>query len=209
MQWAIDPKIDISLNRKFKIFGLNITDAQAISTLASPGFLLLPSSVLSSFSSESTAITSISSSTTRSSPTPSIAHAAGTSSSGTSQSPPPPSATNTVAASRNAKAPTSNARGLSKGAKAGIGVGCTLLACLVLLEVFLLMRRRRRRPQKIQKLETSASEKPELDGRAAKRSVPEVSGEERYELDEQYGIREMEGSLYMAVEIPGHENGSC
>lgn len=61
------------------------------------------------------------------------------------------------------------------------------------------MIRRRRRPQKIQNLETDASGKPELDGRAAKRSTPEVSGEEKHELDEQHRIGEMEGRLFCPV----------
>ena len=69
------------------------------------------------------------------------------------------------------------------------------------------MRHRRRPPQILQKLETSAREKPELDARAAKRSVPEVRGEERYELDEQDGIGEMEGN-FIAVEILGYDYGS-
>ena len=52
--WCIATDIDISSNQEFKIFALNQTDPNAITTRTSPGFLLLPSHVSSTLSSVST-----------------------------------------------------------------------------------------------------------------------------------------------------------
>ena len=53
--WSISPDIDISSNQKFKIFDLNMTDTEDITTATSSGFVLLPSSISSPSSSASVA----------------------------------------------------------------------------------------------------------------------------------------------------------
>ena len=62
--------------------------------------------------------------------------------------------------------------------------------------------RRRRRQQTTYQVRSSEYSKPELDGRAAKKLIPELSGGERHELDEQHGIGEVEGRNVAPVEMP-------
>ena len=57
------------------------------------------------------------------------------------------------------------------------------------------------------KSESSAIGKPELHGRAAGNPIPEISGEEMHELDEQRRIGEMEGRTVAPVEMPGDGYG--
>ena len=154
MAWDIARDIDISSNQEFKIFALNQTDPNAITTRTSPGFLLLPSPVSSTLSSVSTTTASYSGSgILRTASTPSDTHITGAS----------------TAASTSLATPGPKPSDLSSGAKAGIGVSCTLIACLVLLGAFLFFIRRRRQQR-------------------ADRTGPAA---EKHELDEQHGISEM------------------
>ncbi len=198
MAWEISPDIDISSNHKFKIFGLNMTDTEDITTATSPGFLLLPSSMSSTSSSASTAASRSSSSTSQMSPTPSANHSSAASRSSTAP---------TTAVPASSAAPTTNPPGLSRGAKAGLGIGCTLLACLILLGVFLFMRRRRQQ-QTTYQVRSSANEQPHDNGRATNKPIPEISGGEKHELDEQHGVGEVEGRNVAPVEMPGLGYGS-
>ncbi len=182
MRWLVATDIDISSNQKFKIFALNQTDPNKITTEISPGFLLLPSTVSSTSSSVSTAVSHSSSGTSQTSPNPSdtyITVVSTAASTGSATLGPKPS-------------------DLSSGAKAGVGVSCTLLACSILLGAFFFfMRWRRQQPAYKTKIGPFSSWKPELDGRA------------KHELDEQHGISEMmEARITTPVEMPGDGYGS-
>ncbi len=87
----------------------------------------------------------------------------------------------------------------------------TVLACLLLLRVLVLLQRRRRQQTKNQhtkyEVRSSATGKPELDGRATK-PIPKISGGEKHELDEQHRIGEVEGRNVAPVEMSGLGYGS-
>ncbi|MCJ1263664.1 hypothetical protein MMC22_003534 [Lobaria immixta] len=180
MQWeiaTIAKDIDISSTRKFKIFAMNQTDPNEITTKTSPGFLLLPSSVPSTSSSVSTAASHSINGTSQTSTIPSDTHITVAS----------------TAASTSSATPGPKPSGISRGAKAGIGVSCTLLACSILLGAFFFMRRRRQQPA--YKIRPFSFRKPELDGKAAAKT---------HKLDEQHGISEMmEARTTTPVEMPG------
>ncbi|MCJ1263665.1 hypothetical protein MMC22_003535 [Lobaria immixta] len=178
MYWDIPIDFNISSNQKFKIFAINVTDPSKIITKTSPGFLLLPVTVSSTSSSVSTAASHSSNGTSQTSPNPSDIHITGAS----------------TATSTRSATPGPKPSGLSSGAKAGIGVSCTLVACSILLGVFFFFRERRRQ-QPAYKTGPFSFRKPELDGKAAA---------ERHELDEQHGISEMmEARITTPVEMPG------
>lgn len=142
--WTVATDIDISSNQKFKIFAVNQTDPNAITTRTSPGFLLLPSPVPSTLSSVSTAASYSGSGILP------ATHITGAS----------------TAASTSLATPGPKSSDLSSGATAGIGVSCTLVACFILLGAFLFFMRRRRQ-QRAYRIGPFSLRKPELDGRAA------------------------------------------
>ena len=162
VQWNIKPDLDISSNNEFKIYGLNMTDNEDISTVTSPPFLLLPSEAPSASSSSFPAqVTKTPSSTSISSR---------------------PAATS-LAPARTASS------GLSTGEKAGIGVGIILLACLLLGAFFFV---RQRRQLKAHKLTSSAPVPPAPVEAPADQPVQEIDGAQIHELHWQHRLAELE-----------------
>ncbi|KAF2469598.1 uncharacterized protein BDR25DRAFT_371555 [Lindgomyces ingoldianus] len=169
MAWEISRDIDISSNQKFKIFAMNLTNPEDIATVTSPGFSLLPSSA-SSTTSSIPATTSSSSSTSQMSST---------------------LTTTLITSLFTSSAPLrTTPTSLSRGAKAGIGFSCSLLASLILLGIVFFMRWQWK--QKAHKGAPSAFERADIDGTAADKQIPEAGGWEIHEMDEQRIVREME-----------------
>ena len=104
-------------------------------------------------------------------------------------------------------APDSGNSGLSKGSKIGIGVGVAIVACLILgAAVFICLRRRQNRPQKLGVL-SSAQEMAaaqnyganELHDEARPGELNADAANARYELA---GRRNIEGDVQPSVELP-------
>ena len=163
VQWNIKHDLDISSNNKFKIYGLNMTDLEDISTVTSPPFVLLPSEAPSASSSSTPAqVTTTPSSTSISTG---------------------PAATSLAPAKQGAS-------GLSTGGKAGFGVGLSLLACLSLVGVWFFVRQRRQ--LKAYKRESGATVPPGPVGAAADPPSYESDGAQVHELHWQHRSAEME-----------------
>ena len=176
MTWAISTNIDISSNNKFKIYGLNTTHESNISTVTSPGFLLLPSEAPSASSSSNPAqVTTNLSSTSISSNVPSISSNA-------------PTIRNDPAATSLAPARTAPS-GLSTGEKAGISVGIILLACLLLGAFFFV---RQRRQLKAHKQARRGTVPPAPVEATADQPAQEIDGAQVHELHWQHRSAEME-----------------
>lgn len=72
--------------------------------------------------------------------------------------------------------------GLSIGAKAGIGTGCSVIGLLVLLGILIYIKRQRTQSSQLRQT-SNGYEKPELDGKVAEKPAIEIGGEEILESD--------------------------